>query len=789
MTLVPTTPDPGRITLFEDAPPGPRSIPSSIAVAAPALLAIVGARTLADPPSQLEGRFVALAAALPSVLTDVLVLLAFGPAVVALLFVAAAARWSRRAAISGITAAALGVGGAALLAILGPGPAEGWRVDLGVATGWAPSAWVLGPATALFALAGHLRGTSARWARRLAHLAVVATLLAATASPTGAAAGLAAAIGLAALLAIALPPPERVPNLGQLTDALGQHGIPIHELVAVRPATTAPDRQRFEGTDAAGLPLVVDVRSAAASNGRLIVHGFRQLWFRHVGDPVVVGAHRQVRAEALTTLLVAEAGVPTDRVVRVLRLPSGDAALVTRPAPGVVVADRTRDTASSPIGPRLWPILADLHRAGLHHGRVDAHHLVDDGDLLSLVGFAVGGEAGPAEQRIDRAQALVTSVGVDGQAAAIETAHAHLGDDLGEIVSYLQPATLTRGQRRSGLDLADLRTATAAAAGVDEPMLAPVKRVKPLAALQIALLPVAVAGLWAVASEIDRTLLWEQVRTASLPLIVLAVFLGQVPRIAQAFSSLGASPVSIPLGPLYALQLAVSYVNLVVPGGAGRVALNVRFYQRFGLPAGSALAVGALDGLGGLVVQIIVVAAMAAVGVATLDLDLDLGIVDDPTGLLRPLLLLVLVVAVALVAFGGLRRRLFGWVAGAVRDAGSVFRGLWTPRRLGLLVGGNLVSDLTFALTLLTLTHALGDPVGLVELLLITMAVAVLAWVIPVPGGIGVSETGLLVGLVGAGMPEETAFAAMVIYRLAVFYAPPIWGFVALRWLERNRYV
>jgi hypothetical protein len=27
------------------------------------------------------------------------------------------------------------------------------------------------------------------------------------------------------------------------------------------------------------------------------------------------------------------------------------------------------------------------------------------------------------------------------------------------------------------------------------------------------------------------------------------------------------------------------------------------------------------------------------------------------------------------------------------------------------------------------------------------------------------------------------------LYRLATFYLPPIWGFVALRWLQRNRYL
>ena len=50
-------------------------------------------------------------------------------------------------------------------------------------------------------------------------------------------------------------------------------------------------------------------------------------------------------------------------------------------------------------------------------------------------------------------------------------------------------------------------------------------------------------------------------------------------------------------------------------------------------------------------------------------------------------------------------------------------------------------------------------------------------------------EGGLTFGLVRAGMPEETALAAVLMYRLSTFYLPPIWGFFSLRWLERNRYL
>jgi glycosyltransferase 2 family protein len=103
-----------------------------------------------------------------------------------------------------------------------------------------------------------------------------------------------------------------------------------------------------------------------------------------------------------------------------------------------------------------------------------------------------------------------------------------------------------------------------------------------------------------------------------------------------------------------------------------------------------------------------------------------------------------------------------------------------------MLVGGNLASELLFASALGTFVLALGHPVGVGELLLVNISVALLAGLVPVPGGIGVSEGGLTYGLINVGVPEESAFAAVMLYRLATFYLPPIWGYMSFRWLQRN---
>ncbi len=84
---------------------------------------------------------------------------------------------------------------------------------------------------------------------------------------------------------------------------------------------------------------------------------------------------------------------------------------------------------------------------------------------------------------------------------------------------------------------------------------------------------------------------------------------------------------------------------------------------------------------------------------------------------------------------------------------------------------------------------AFGYSVPYAELLFINMCVSLLSGLIPVPGGIGVTEGGLIFGLTSVGVPQEAAFAAVILYRLSTFYLPPIWGFFSLRWLEKNSYL
>lgn len=72
--------------------------------------------------------------------------------------------------------------------------------------------------------------------------------------------------------------------------------------------------------------------------------------------------------------------------------------------------------------------------------------------------------------------------------------------------------------------------------------------------------------------------------------------------------------------------------------------------------------------------------------------------------------------------------------------------------------------------------------------MVLTLA-AMLGGISPVPGGMGVVEAGMILGLQAAGIPQADAVAATFVQRLFTAYLPPIWGWFVLVWLRKKEYL
>jgi uncharacterized membrane protein YbhN (UPF0104 family) len=238
------------------------------------------------------------------------------------------------------------------------------------------------------------------------------------------------------------------------------------------------------------------------------------------------------------------------------------------------------------------------------------------------------------------------------------------------------------------------------------------------------------------------------------------------------------------------MQLATGFMNLALPSSVARMAVDIRFFQRLGIPPAAAVTASVIDSFVGNAVQIVMLLMLVLFSqTASLDLEANLS-TSGPDGRLIAAVLIAAAVAIAAVfVIGRIRRPLIERVRTWWPQIREGIRGLRGSGKLVRLFGGSIATELLFAFALLACTRAFGAHLPYAEMLLINLTVSLFASLIPVPGGIGVTEGALMVALTSAGMGEEAAFASVITYRLSTFYLPPIWGWFALQWLRRHSYL
>lgn len=286
-------------------------------------------------------------------------------------------------------------------------------------------------------------------------------------------------------------------------------------------------------------------------------------------------------------------------------------------------------------------------------------------------------------------------------------------------------------------------------------------------------------------SGVDLRELVDTIKSGSVPLLVLALVVAQLPRFTWAVATRAASPQPVPYRPIAMLQLALPFFNLFAPYTVARMAVNIRFFRRQGVSAAAAVSIGAIDTLGGTAAQILIL--VVALLLASESIDLEFERTNGPLlHLLLVVIALVLVGALVSAIVPALRRRVVAVAKPQLQDMARTFAGVRSPGRLLQILGGNAASELLLALTLTIVVHAFDASASFATLVVVNVGVALFASLIPVPGGIGVVEGSLVIGLTAAGIPQATAIVCSVTYRLCTYYLPPIWGWFAYRALRRR---
>ena len=409
--------------------------------------------------------------------------------------------------------------------------------------------------------------------------------------------------------------------------------------------------------------------------------------------------------------------------------------------------------------------------------------------------FAMASVSAP-DTRLDQdvAQLLVATASLVGEDTATRAAVDVIGAEVvGAALPYFQKPALSTANRRAlraDKDLLDrLRETVTTATGHAPVPVTELRRVKPL---NIAMFVGLLFALWVILGQVGSLSdLWDTMKTAEWPWLVLGLVFSVSTSVAWAFTTIGTVRQQIPLIPATLLQMAVSFANLVatdgrgvdahehpVPAEAGRRgrARDVVRARRRRLGHGRAVRPLRRDRPDRRRRS----AALADRRRRRIREEDDPPVGGRRRGRRRR---------------GASRSRSSG-ASHATRSGRRCSRRSATSgtscrhlRQLFTVLGGAVAAQVLSSLCLLSCLLAYGGRLSFVEIVFVNTSASFLASLVPVPGGVGIAEAALIAGLTAFGIPPEIATATVITHRLFTSYLPPIWGSQAMKWLVREGYL
>ena len=588
----------------------------------------------------------------------------------------------------------------------------------------------------------------------------------------GGAAGLAVRFGVGHLND--LPAPARVAGV------LAGAGLPVARLERREYAGLA---RAYEATTATGDKLEVRVLDRPVVTTTVLIGIYRLLRVR--SDLLVTPAlSLESRAErhAVLALAASQAGVRTPPLL----------ACVPCDEDAAVLAYRHDDLHEA--GPGITDEqLRDFNRElAILHGRRITHRGITPGGLrLDGAGAAVlptltEGSLLASGQHlaVDRAQMLVSQAVLADPARAVAAAYAVWTPvQLAETLPLLHPTLLSPPVRRAlrhderGDLLEQLREELSQRLGSREPEPVKVERFRPRTVVSIVLLLAAAYLIVGQLSEVELS----RLVTGLQPGWVLIALLGSVlTYVGASLGLIGVVREHLGLRRTTMVQLATSFANLLTPQALGGAAVNVRYLTRSGIGIADATAsVGTLQVLNAVWHVIGLGALLAATGTARSG---GVALPSWTTAVVGGLLLLVLVLLVWQRTRVLLRDKVLQPFLGALPRMLDV---LTTPRRLAANLGGAIVLNGGYVLTLWAAVHAFGGEVSVLTAAISYFAAVSIGALSPTPGGLGTIEVALAAALTAGGVPGGLAVSAVLLYRLATLWLPVPLGWIAFDRLQR----
>jgi glycosyltransferase 2 family protein len=607
--------------------------------------------------------------------------------------------------------------------------------------------------------------------------------------------------GATALVRLTFGSPLGLPSLGDVRALLEELGIRTTEVRA------APRQvwgvAKYQGTqvretDPAGRPIGISVYGRDASDAKLLTKVGRFLFYRDSGPSLTLTRLQQVEHDAYLTLRAGQAGVAVPEILETGTAgPSRDAVLVYRLPPGAPLSEAdTADITDVTLAGLLGQILT-LRRARIAHGAISGDVLlVDPSAGTTVVADFRNAVSNASQYQLDRdlAGAIAATALAAGAERAAGAAAACLDqEELQGALQHLHKAALdpalSRPLRSQRQLLAEVRQRAAEAKSIPVPKLVEPRRVSwPTLIMVVGTL----IGGWALIGVlIDVSKSFDTVIGANWLWVIVAFVLAQLAFVASAIEGVGSVAGALPFGRVLAVEVANSF-SALAGGTAAVFATRVRFFQRQGYDASVALSSGAIMATSSWIATAVLFLVSLPFAWGSIDLEItpQSGGNSKLVWIILAVVILVALAAGLLLGVPKLRRLASAKLRPRVRDIwGNLKQVASSPRKLLLLLGGSFAQELAVAMALSVSLRAFDDHLRLPTLLVVITLAAVIGGVSPSPGGMGVVEAGLILGLTAAGVSEADATAAVFIQRLFTSYLPPIWGWITLVWMRKKEYL
>ncbi|MEI8080540.1 MAG: lysylphosphatidylglycerol synthase transmembrane domain-containing protein, partial [Actinomycetes bacterium] len=402
-----------------------------------------------------------------------------------------------------------------------------------------------------------------------------------------------------------------------------------------------------------------------------------------------------------------------------------------------------------------------------------------------------------SDAALDVVHLLYATASIVGVKPAVDAAAEGLGvQRLAASLAYLQPPALTRRERHAVTKpsklLAELREQVATVTDTAMPEPVKIRRLGVRQILTVVLVLMFLSALVPLLTGIDYAQIWASLANTIWWIALLSIIAGQIAFVPQGTAMMSAVGRPIPLRPMTILQPAVAFISFAVPGMAGRVTMESAFLFKYGIPPAVSVTKGAVDAFSGFLVQVVVLILAFATGSITLAKPDSTSTATAPTSDSVPWAIIAVVVALAIATVVVVLRvkKVRDRVVPQVKSAWGAMAEVMRSPRLALgLLGSQVAVQLLWGAALWIALLSLGVHLNILTCTAVVVATALLQGLIPVPGGIGVSEAVMSAFLIPLGVPGAVAVGAIVIWRVSTFYLPAVEGFFASRYLQKRGYL